>query len=158
MQKLIILTIVAILLVGVSVFLYTKDGSEVAVLSPTPTPTPTAEVTPIPLPTTSESRITVTYSDSGYNSSEVKIKKGDSVVFENKGSKMMWTASAMHPTHKVYPGTDIAKCGTSEQGIMFDSCKGYGADESWEFRFNELGTWKYHNHLQPNHFGAIIVE
>lgn len=160
MRNLIILIAVAVILVGVVVFLYTRDSEEASILSPTPTltSTPTAEETPIPLPTVSESKVTVTYSDSGYSPAEIQIKKGDTVVFDNKSPKMMWTASAVHPTHKAYPGSDIANCGTSSQNGMFDACKGYGTGESWEFRFNEQGTWKYHNHLQPTHFGTIIVE
>ena len=38
-------------------------------------------------------------------------KKG-TVIWKNESSNPMWTASAMHPTHKVYPGTDISACGT----------------------------------------------
>lgn len=160
MKNLIILTIVVVVLVGVVVFLYTRDSEEIPVLSPTLTltPTPTVEGTPIPLPTVSGSKATVTYSDSGYSPAEVKIKKGDTVVFDNKSSKMMWTASAVHPTHKAYPGTDTAKCGTSSQNGMFDACKDYGPGELWEFKFNEQGVWKYHNHLQPTHTGTIVVE
>ena len=71
---------------------------------------------------------------------------------------MMWTASAIHPTHKAYPSSDIEKCGTQSQANIFDACKGYGQGESWGFRFDEVGTWKYHNHLQPNHTGTIVVE
>lgn len=162
MKNIIILVSVAIILVGVVVFLYSGDTIEAP--TPTPIPTPTveevSESSPQVFPTTtpSISTVTVTYSDSGYSSSTVTIKRGDTVVFEDKSSRMMWTASAVHPTHKAYPGSDIAKCGISEQSGIFDACKAYGSGESWEFRFNEQGTWKYHNHLQPNHTGTIIVE
>jgi len=70
----------------------------------------------------------------------------------------MWTASAFHPTHKAYPGSDIAKCGIQSQIGIFDACRGYGSGESWEFKFDEQGTWKYHNHMQANHSGTIVVE
>lgn len=154
MKQLVVLTVMAIILIGVVVFLYSGDTTE----APTPTPTPTVEETPMPLPIVSGSKVAVTYSDSGYGPAEVKIKKGDIVVFDNKGSKMMWTASAVHPTHKAYPGSGIEKCGTQLQTDIFDACQGYGAGESWEFRFNETGTRGYHNHLQPNHTGTVIVE
>lgn len=68
----------------------------------------------------------------------------------------MWTASAVHPTHTIYPGSGISKCGTVE-GI-FDSCEEVGVNEEWSFTFDELGTWIYHNHLQSSHFGRIIVK
>ena len=158
MKQLIILTIVAILMVGVVVFLFTRDKGETTMLSPTPSPTssPVSEESLLPLPTVSE--VVVNYSDSGYSPATVTVKKGDTVVFDNKGSKMMWTASAMHPIHKVYPGSDIIKCGTSLQVGIFDACRGYGPGELWEFKFNEQGTWKYHNHMQATHTGTIVVE
>ena len=148
MKQLIILTIVAVALIGIVVFLYTRNSGEVPTLSPTSTP----------LPTVLGSKVTVTYSDSGYGPATVTVKKGDTVVFDNKGSKMMWTASAVNPTHKAYPDSDIAKCETPSQAGIFDACRGYGPGELWEFKFNEQGTWKYHNHLQPSHIGTIIVE
>ena len=147
MNKVILLTIPVIILAGITVFIFMKDTEDISG-PPLITPTPTSTL----------SKTTVTYSDSGYSSSPVTIKKGGVVTFENKSSKMMWTASAMHPTHKVYPGSDIIKCGTSLQVGIFDACKGYGVGESWEFKFNEQGTWKYHNHLQPSHTGTVIVE
>jgi len=170
MKNLIILTTVVIVLVGVIIFIYSGDTVE----APTPTPdstpstssgpasspqsTPISEESPLPLPTVSGSKVTVTYSNSGYGPATINIKRGDTVVFENKGSFSMWTASAFHPTHKAYPGSDIAKCGTQSQAGIFDACKGYGPGESWEFKFNEQGTWKYHNHMQANHTGTIVVE
>ncbi|MBI2674143.1 MAG: hypothetical protein HYX22_00160 [Candidatus Yanofskybacteria bacterium] len=169
MTKLILLTIVAIVLVGVVVFLYSGDTVQAPGSSPTPTttdnvPVPTPTPTPVneesssPLPTVSESKVTVTYSDFGYGPAIVTVEKGDTVIFDNKGSKMMWTASAVHPTHKTYPGSDIAFCGTPQSISAFDACKGYGSGESWEFKFDHQGTWKYHNHMQANHTGTIVVE
>ncbi len=127
----------------------------------TPTPTPVSEKSPLPFSTPIASKaVVVTYTDSGYSPSTIRIKKGDELIvdFKNTSSKMMWTASAVHPTHKAYPGSDIAKCGTLSGVDMFDSCKGYELGESWAFLFDKQGTWKYHNHLQPAHTGTIIVE
>ena len=156
MVKIISLTIIAIVLVGVAVFLYSGD----TVQAPTPTSTPTSTPTPTTdeTPTPTVSGATVIYSDSGYSPSNIRVNKGDTVVFRNTGTKMMWTASAVHPTHKTYPGSNIAFCGTPQSTGAFDACKGYGLGESWEFKFNEQGTWKYHNHMQANHTGTIIVE
>jgi plastocyanin len=140
MKQIIILVAVAIILIGVVVFLYSGN----------------VEV-PISIPS-DVSKTTVIYSDSGYSPSTIVIKKGDTLIFENKSSKMMWTASAVHPTHKAYPGSGIEKCGTNMLVANFDSCRGYNLGESWEFQFTQGGVWKYHNHLQPNHMGMIVVE
>lgn len=105
-----------------------------------------------------QSSLTVIYSDGGYSPGELKIKKGEIVTFKNESSQPMWTASAIHPTHEVYPGTSIQKCSSAPAGKMFDSCAGTPAAESWTFQFNEAGEWGYHNHLRPSHWGRVIVE
>ena len=69
-----------------------------------------------------------------------------------------WPASALHPTHTVYPGSDIQKCGTSEGDKIFDSCTGLNKGESFSFTFNEKGDWRYHDHLNPNLNGVITVQ
>lgn len=102
--------------------------------------------------------VTVTYTDSGYSPSGVTISAGDTINFVNNSSGGMWTASAIHPTHTVYPGSGIAKCSTAQEGEIFDACEGTNGGDSWSFTFNEQGSWNYHNHLQVNHTGAIIVE
>lgn len=159
MKRFIILTIVAIIIAGASVIFLFQDGRNP--YSPTPTPdlsNGSSDGQIIPTPELSVSKVFVVYSDAGYDPAIVTIKKGDIVVFKNESSKMMWTASAVHPTHNAYPGSGIELCGTQTLVPNFDACKGYGFGESWEFQFEEQGTWKYHNHLQPNHTGTIITE
>lgn len=99
--------------------------------------------------------VTVTYSASGFSPGEVRINTGDTVVFRDSGTGNMWVASAMHPTHTVYPGSDIDLCGTAQAAGIFDQCS---SGVEFRFTFNETGTWAYHNHLQASHFGRVIVE
>lgn len=101
----------------------------------------------------------VVYGDEGYSPKELTIKKVEIVTFKNESSQLMWTASAVHPNHTMYPGTDIKNCGSAMMmDTMFDSCTGVSAGETWKFQFNETGSWGYHNHVRPNHWGKIIVE
>lgn len=110
-------------------------------------------------PTTSAPKeIVIMYSDAGFSPSSVEIKTGDTVIFKNESEKEMWPASAFHPTHTAYPGSDINKCGTAEEGKIFDSCKGIEKGGSWSFKFDRQGEWKYHNHLMSGYFGTIIVK
>lgn len=95
---------------------------------------------------------------SGFSPNTVTIEKGTYVIFVNKESRSSWPASAIHPTHKVYPNSDIEKCGTSEETLIFDACKGLAEGESHSFKFDEKGTWKYHDHLKPGFTGTIIVQ
>lgn len=100
----------------------------------------------------------VVYSDTGFLPSPLTIKVGDIVTFINQSSKSVWPASAMHPTHKVYPGSDIEKCGTAEEVEIFDACRGIPPGGSWSFKFDSVGSWGYHDHLDVTKFGKIIVE
>lgn len=100
----------------------------------------------------------VVYSDGGFSPQTVNIKTGETVVFRNESSGDFRPASAMHPTHKVYPGSDIAKCGTAEAGNIFDACRGIAPGGEWAFTFSKAGTWKYHDHLSSSRFGTIVVE
>ncbi len=99
---------------------------------------------------------TVEMSENGFSPKTLNIKKGDSVIFKNVGSKDIWPATGIHPTHTVYPGSDIKKCGTSQESGIFDACKGISPGSSWTFTFNEVGNWGYHDHLGQA-FGTIVV-
>ncbi len=101
---------------------------------------------------------TVTITDSGYSPQSLTISPGDNVIWRNDGAQENWPASAMHPTHRVYPGSDIEKCGTAEENNIFDACKGLATGEDYTFEFDEVGTWNYHDHLHANLRGNIIVE
>ena len=97
---------------------------------------------------------------SGFTPETLTISKGDTVTFINKDTEEHWPASAIHPTHTVYPGSDIVKCfdGETDKSTLFDSCRGLAPGESWSFIFNEVGSWGYHDHLDVNLRGKIIVE
>lgn len=100
--------------------------------------------------------VLITYTNAGYSPASVTIKKGTTTTFKNAGTQDTWPASAMHPTHTVYPGSDIKKCGTATD--IFDACRGLTPGESWSFIFTEVGEWGYHDHLHARQFGSITVE
>ena len=100
----------------------------------------------------------VVYSDGGYAPKELTIKKGEKVTFRNESARETWPASAMHPSHTLYPGSSIQKCETEEMTRVFDACMGLKQGEEWSFEFQEVGTWNYHDHKHAEHWGTIIVE
>ena len=69
----------------------------------------------------------VIYTDSGFSPASVEISAGDSVTFTNNASRTMWVASAMHPTHSMYPEKSSDNC----LGSSFDACKDLSQGESW---------------------------
>ncbi|BCX15736.1 MAG: hypothetical protein KatS3mg097_628 [Candidatus Parcubacteria bacterium] len=127
-------------------------------------PQPSTSTSSIP-PTTSTStsrqspsEITIKITNSGFEPKEVTISRGTKVTWINESDNSSWPASAVHPTHKVYPGSGIEKCGTPEQVNIFDACKSLSKGESWSFVFNEIGEWYYHDHVNPSLKGEINVE
>lgn len=131
----------------------TQEESE-PVSTETPAPDSTGDVEETVVSTTT----IVTYTNSGFSPSSVTINAGEVVMFVNEGSNLMWPASAIHPTHTVYPGSSIQKCGTAEEDSIFDACSRVTSGNSWSFTFTETGTWKYHNHLNIGKTGTIVVE
>jgi plastocyanin len=98
-------------------------------------------------------------SANGYEPNEITISVGDVVTFVNKDpTKTTWPASDIHPTHTVYPESNINKCGTEDAPNIFDACKGLQENEEYSFIFNEAGEWEYHDHLSAGKKGTIIVE
>ncbi|MDP1706288.1 MAG: hypothetical protein Q8L36_00510 [bacterium] len=100
----------------------------------------------------------IIYSNNAFEPANLIIKKGDKVTFYNISGDFVWPASALHPTHKNYPDSDIKKCGTADEEKIFDACRKLSPGEDWSFIFNEIGSWPYHNHLQASENGVIIVE
>lgn len=150
MNKIIIaIVVVAIVLAG-GYFFFKGSYSLTTSVPQTPNQqiVPPSSVAQLPV---AEEKVVV-YTDSGYSPSSITIKKGETVIFKNQSSQSMWTASAMHPTHKLYPTTGGCL------GSTFDACQGILPGNNWSFKFDIAGTWKYHNHLNPANYGAVIVE
>lgn len=99
----------------------------------------------------------INMTDDGFQPSEITINKGDTISFKNVGKNPHWPASNNHPTHTIYPGSGIEKCGTAEANGIFDACRGLNAGETFSFTFNAPGVWRFHDHLFPDTGGVITV-
>ena len=152
MNKTLIGAIVAVVVVVGAVMLFNQNDSNGT--NPTPTPAPAPSPTPAPTPSpnptevpppapVSTAPVEIVMTDSGYTPSTVTVKKGTTVTFKNNGTKLIWPASAPHPTHTDYPA--------------FDPKVGIAAGASWSFKFDQVGTWRYHDHLNPTRFGSVVV-
>lgn len=98
--------------------------------------------------------VSVKMTGTGFSPSSITINKGDTVTFVDSGASR-WPASNVHPTHTVYPGSSINKCNTGERSQIFDAC---GSVVEYSFTFNEIGSWRYHDHRSAGKGGMIIVE
>jgi plastocyanin len=86
----------------------------------------------------------VKITDEGFDPATLTVASGDTVTFENESSDDSWPASDVHPTHQLYPG--------------FDAKKPLLPGDSYSFTFTKAGSWGYHNHLEPDVKGTIVVE
>lgn len=96
----------------------------------------------------------VVFTDGGFSPSTITIKKGESVTWVNQSSGGMWVASNIHPSHAEYSGTALREHCPDTAGTAFDEC---GTGSSYTFTFEKAGTWQYHNHVDAQKTGTIIV-
>lgn len=87
--------------------------------------------------------VVVTITDEGYNPTRLDIKKDQVVQFVNSSSGDRWPASAIHPSHQVYP--------------EFDPKEPVPAGETWSFKFDKVGSWRFHDHLLPQLTGVVNI-
>ncbi len=88
-------------------------------------------------------RVIVVYGPNGFAPATTTVKVGSIVAFTNETASSMWVASDVHPTHSLLPG--------------FDALKSIGKGETYEYTFTKVGTWKYHNHMNPTDTGIVVV-
>ena len=71
--------------------------------------------------------------------------------------RSFWPASNIHPTHSAYPGSGIEKCSTGGKGSVFDACEPLSSGARYSFIFNQVGQWRFHDHINPQATGTVIV-
>jgi hypothetical protein len=67
----------------------------------------------------------------------------------------MWVASNPHPAHTGYDGTSRQQHCPNTANTAFDEC---APGSTYSFTFNKVGTWGYHNHMNPGSQGTVIVQ
>lgn len=152
---LIFIVVVVVVLVGYAIFQSRTEAPTTNYGTPTaPEATPPSVMPPAATPTQTPviKTFEIAYDGTAYSPKTITIKVGDTVKYINQSTVDMWPASAMHPTHKVYPTTGGCI------GSTFDACRGIAPYGSWSFKFDIVGSWKYHDHLNPTAWGTIVVE
>jgi plastocyanin len=89
-------------------------------------------------------RETVIYNGKSFSPNNFTVNRGESVRFVNQGTGGMSIASDPHPTHTNYPEFDQYK--TSQKG-----------EKTFVFNFEKVGTWGFHDHLNPAARGTVTV-
>lgn len=85
----------------------------------------------------------VNFDGGKFSPQNLNVKLNDYVFFTNKSSANMWVASNPHPTHTDYPA--------------FDSKQNIAPGGKFKFQFTKVGSWGYHDHLNPSIGGTVTV-
>lgn len=85
----------------------------------------------------------IKYTSQGFEPAELRIKKGNIVNWLNESSENATVNSADHPTHKLHSFLNLGE---------------FSPGSSVQVTFDTPGTFKYHNHLNPDQKGTVIVE
>lgn len=88
--------------------------------------------------------IVIKITNKGFDPSEIKVKKGQRVVWVNETEDYVWPASDSHPSHDIYP--------------EFDPKEPFVKGEIWDFTFDRVGDWGYHDHIRSSSRGIVHVE
>lgn len=86
----------------------------------------------------------VSMTSTGFSPATLTVKAGSTVTFQNDDTANHWIASNPHPTHTALPG--------------FDAKKVIAPGASYSYTFTQTGTWSYHDHLNSEMTGTIVVE
>lgn len=132
-SKFVIIVIIVATIIGVYFYIQ-KSPVQAPVIQENVQPSSIEEV----------SKITVNYTDKGFIPPLIEIQKGQTVQFVNQSAGGMWIGSGPHPTHTEYP--------------EFDAKKNFPNGGIYEFTFNKVGSWSYHNHIGSEKTGMIIVK
>ena len=85
----------------------------------------------------------ISFSKAGFSPKKIVVREGTEVGFINESEEGFWPASNIHPLNDLYP--------------EFDPKKPLAKGNKWLFRFEKVGEWGYHDHLNPNFSGTVIV-
>lgn len=86
---------------------------------------------------------TIRYTNEGYVPANITVKAGTMVMFVNESDQDMWAASNGHPAH-----TDLP---------TFDQFEFSPKGSQYVYTFDQVGSWKYHDHIAPIYGGVITV-
>lgn len=85
----------------------------------------------------------VTVTKDGFSPATLTLKVGARITWMNKSGGVATVHSAVHPTHQVFPPLNLGE---------------FGDGSSVQLVFDKEGSYSYHNHLNPEQTGVVVVE
>ena len=133
-----------LLLVLVGVFFAVKSVGQVSQFTNVTESVPQEMITSTTASPSATAEKLITVSATGFSRKEITIMAGESVTFVNSDSIIHTANSDPHPQH------------TSFQFI--NEISRLAAGEKKSLTFSTIGTYKYHDHLNPQFTGTVVVQ
>lgn len=112
---------------------------------------------PLPVDSKGNAEIIISYTKKGFEPESTSVQIGSTVAWVNSSGRPMWVASDPHPAHTDLKGFDQLKIiNKRKTNPFFQKVYAHG-DAIYEYTFEKLGSWKYHNHVYPQDRGVIEV-
>lgn len=86
---------------------------------------------------------TIVFTDDGFAQSEYRFAEGTAIRVENQSSMDMQFSSNDHPAHRENPELNMALLGAGESGTITPPGK---------------GTYGFHDHINDQYTGTLIIE
>lgn len=96
---------------------------------------------------TASGSVTITYTDSGFSPSKANLLKGGTITWVNNSSDILEVGVNPHPSH-----TDDRTITNNEFVLTLQP------GQSSDVVVNKTGTFGYHNHLNPDDTGTVVVQ
>ena len=145
----IVAIVIAILVVVGGVIALNKKDEPANTTSSTTSQTTSTDTTPPSNTSTSTDTSTpstdnlITYNGSSFSPSKITVKAGTVLTIKNDSSSSLDFDSDPHPSHTDNPELNVDNVSPGQ---------------SKTFTVNKIGTWGYHNHLNPTQKGTIVVQ
>lgn len=97
---------------------------------------PSAKITPT-------KTISITLTESGFEPNEITVPVDSKVIWINESGQLATVDSNPHPIHTEHSELNLGEFGDGEKISLI---------------FRQPGTFKFHNHYNPDQGGKIIVE
>jgi uncharacterized protein HemX len=133
------------IIIGVGAVLYalTRDSGENSNTTTTTTQ-PTNESDEATDQTQDQAQLpTIVFTDDGFAQSEYRFAEGTAIRVENQSSMDMQFSSNDHPAHRENPELNMALLGAGESGTITPPGK---------------GTYGFHDHINDQYTGTLIIE
>ncbi len=143
-----VITVIVVLVLIIGVWMLTRPGKQV-VQTPQATETPISTDSASPSDASAgatamtEQKNLVKISSDGFTPKSITIKLGDPITWTNVDTENHTVSSDNHPTHLLYPFLNLGIIKPGENKSLTPA---------------RIGTFTYHDHLNPSRTGIITVQ